>query len=65
MKTFEALSGAVITEGYGPSETSNILTANPLQTVRKPGGVGFFPGNDIRIVDLRRELKDMPAERVR
>lgn len=61
MKTFEALSGAVITEGYGLSETSNILTANPLQTVRKPGGVGLpFPGNDIRIVDLETGTKDMP-----
>lgn len=61
MKTFEALSGAVITEGYGLSETSNILTANPLQTVRKPGGVGLpFPGNDIRIVDLETGTKDKP-----
>lgn len=61
MKTFETLSGAVITEGYGLSETSNILTANPLQTVRKPGGVGLpFPGNDIRIVDLETGTKDMP-----
>lgn len=61
MKTFEALSGAVITEGYGLSETSNILTANPTQTVRKPGGVGLpFPGNEIRIVDLETGTKDMP-----
>ena len=61
MKTFEALSGAVITEGYGLSETSNILTANPIQTVRKPGGVGLpFPGNEIRIVDLETGTKDMP-----
>lgn len=61
MKTFEALSGAIITEGYGLSETSNILTANPTQTVRKPGGVGLpFPGNEIRIVDLETGTKDMP-----
>ena len=61
MRTFEKLSGAVITEGYGMSETSNIVTANPLHTVRKPGGVGIpFPDNDVRIVDLETGEKDMP-----
>ncbi len=61
MRTFEQLSGAVITEGYGMSETSNIVTANPLHTVRKPGGVGLpFPDNDIRIVDLETGTKEMP-----
>lgn len=61
MKTFEALSGALIFEGYGMSETSNIVTANPLFTVRKPGGVGIpFPDNDVRIVDLETGEKEMP-----
>jgi long-chain acyl-CoA synthetase len=61
MKTFEELSGALIFEGYGMSETSNIVTANPLFTVRKPGGVGIpFPDNDVRIVDLETGEKDMP-----
>ncbi|MEI6254274.1 MAG: long-chain fatty acid--CoA ligase [Mycobacteriaceae bacterium] len=60
MRTFEELSGAVITEGYGMSETSNIVTANPLKTVRKPGGVGLpFPDNDVRIVDLETGTIDM------
>ena len=36
MKTFEDLSGATIIEGYGLSETSNVLT-NPLATKRKVG----------------------------
>ena len=61
MRTFEELSGAVITEGYGMSETSNIVTANPLTTVRKPGGVGLpFPDNDVRIVDIDTGTIDMP-----
>ena len=61
MRTFEELSGAVITEGYGMSETSNIVTANPLKTVRKPGGVGLpFPDNDVRIVDIDTGTIDMP-----
>lgn len=61
MRTFEKLSGAVITEGYGMSETSNILTSNPTRTVRKPGGVGLpFPDNEIRIVDLETGTQDVP-----
>jgi long-chain acyl-CoA synthetase len=61
MRTFENLSGAVITEGYGMSETSNILTSNPTKTVRKPGGVGLpFPDNDIRIVDLETGTRELP-----
>ena len=61
MHTFEKLSGAVITEGFGMSETSNIVTANPLFTVRKPGSVGIpFPDNDVRIVDLETGEKEMP-----
>jgi long-chain acyl-CoA synthetase len=42
------------------SETSNIITANPLKTVRKPGGVGLpFPDNDVRIVDIDTGTIDM------
>jgi long-chain acyl-CoA synthetase len=62
LRRFEELSGAIITEGYGMSETSNVLTCNPIRTVRKPGGVGLpFPDNDIRIVDITTGTKDLPA----
>lgn len=61
MRQFEELSGAVITEGYGMSETSNVLTCNPIGTLRKPGSVGIpFPDNDIRIVDIDTGTKDLP-----
>ncbi len=61
LRTFEALSGAVITEGYGMSETSNVLTINPIYTLRKPGGVGLpLPDNDIRIVDIETGTREMP-----
>ena len=61
MKTFEDLSGATIIEGYGLSETSNVLTCNPLFTKRKPGSVGLpWPDNDIRIVDLDTGTKELP-----
>ena len=60
MKRFEEISGALIWEGYGLSETSNVITANP-STLRKPGSVGVpWPDVDIRIVDLETGTKDMP-----
>ena len=62
LNRFEQLSGAVITEGYGLSETSNVLTCTPFYTKRKIGSVGLpWPDVDIRIVDLETGTKDMPT----
>lgn len=61
MKKFEELAQTVITEGYGLSETSNVLTCNPMFTKRKPGTVGLpWPDVDIKIVDLEEGTKEMP-----
>jgi len=60
MKRFEELSGATITEGYGLSETSNVLTCTPFGK-RKPGSVGLpWPDVDIKIVDIETGTKEMP-----
>jgi long-chain acyl-CoA synthetase len=60
MKRFEEISGALIFEGYGLSETSNVLTGSPLEPY-KPGSVGIpWPDVDIRIVDLETGTKEMP-----
>ena len=51
---FEALTGAIIVEGYGLSETSPVASANPLskKAKRKLGTVGFPVSNtDIKIVN--------------
>jgi|LFRM01.1.fsa_nt_gb long-chain acyl-CoA synthetase len=62
LNQFERLSGAVITEGYGLSESSNVLTCNPMYTKRKVGSVGIaWPDVDIRIVDLDKGTEDMPT----
>ena len=62
MKKFQDLSGARITEGYGLSETSNIVTANPMTTIRKAVRVGVpWPDVDIKIVDLEKGEKEMPT----
>ena len=51
MEKFEELTGATIVEGYGMSETSNILTINPMD-IRKAGSVGVgVPDTDLVVVD--------------
>ncbi|MBQ3211273.1 MAG: AMP-binding protein [Oscillospiraceae bacterium] len=60
MEQFEALTGAKIVEGYGMSETSNILTINPVH-VRKAGSVGVcIPDTDLVVVDAATGTKVMP-----
>ncbi len=60
MNKFEKLSGARIIEGYGMSETSNIVSGNPTNK-RKPGSVGIpWPDVDIRIVDPETGAMEMP-----
>lgn len=50
---FEALTGCKLVEGYGLSETSPVLTANPPLGVIKDGSVGTaVPGTVIEIRDL-------------
>ncbi len=51
-KEFERLTGAVILEGYGLTETSPVATVNPLKGQRKIGSIGLpVPNTGFRIVD--------------
>lgn len=60
MKEFEELTGATIVEGYGMSETSNILTINPMRS-RRPGSVGIgIPDTDLVVVDTDTGTQVMP-----
>ncbi len=61
IKEFEAKTGAVILEGYGLSESSPIVSANPFSGVRKSGSIGIpFPDTECRIVDLVNGETDVP-----
>src|SRR6516164_5446729 len=51
-KKWKALTGTDILEGYGLSETSPILTLNPMTITSFSGTVGLpFPSTDIKLLD--------------
>jgi long-chain acyl-CoA synthetase len=59
---WEQLTKGYLVEGYGLSECSPVLTANPVGDGRKQGTIGLpLPGTDIRIVNPDDPTKDMPA----
>jgi long-chain acyl-CoA synthetase len=59
---FEKLTGALISEGFGMTETCPVTHSNPLGGKRKPGSIGL-PYSDTlaRIVDLENGVTDMPV----
>lgn len=61
---FEAATGGYLVEGYGLSETSPVLMANPVATNRRPGTVGLpLPGTECRVVDPDNPTTDVaPGE---
>ena len=62
---FEANSGGFLVEGYGLSECSPVLMANPVAKSRVPGTVGLpLPATECRVVDPDDPTTDVaPGER--
>ena len=53
MNRFEQLTGSVILEGYGLTESSPVTHVNPVKSKRKAGSIGIaIPSTDAQIVDL-------------
>jgi long-chain acyl-CoA synthetase len=52
VEDWEALTGGMLVEGYGMTETSPITVGNPLAATRRPGTIGVpFPSTEVRVVD--------------
>ena len=61
-RDFEKLTGCVLVEGYGLSETSPVACANPTVGANKPGSIGLpLPGTVIEIVSLEDRTTPLPA----
>ncbi len=60
---FQKVFGFPIIEGYGLSETSPVVTHNPIEGPQKPGSIGCaIPGVEVRIVD--DDDRDLPVGEV-
>lgn len=63
LKAFEAKFGVTMLEVYGLTESSGLVTANPVQGIRKPGSIGIsVSGVSTRLVDS--EWRDVPVGEV-
>lgn len=63
-REFEKITGAKLVEGYGLTETSPVLTANPIYGLRKVGSIGIpMPDTDIMVADPETH-KELPIGEV-
>ena len=62
VEPWEALTGGYLVEGYGLSETSPVLIANPVAPNRRLGTVGLpLPNTEIRVVDPDEPTREVAA----
>ncbi|MBA5777742.1 long-chain fatty acid--CoA ligase [Stappia sp. F7233] len=58
---FEELTGCILVEGYGLSEASPVVAANPLDDRRRAGSIGLpMPGTRVDFRDLADLSKSVP-----
>ena len=58
---FQNLTGARLVEGYGLSESTPVLTANPVYGENRIGTIGVpWPDTDVKIMDIDTGNKEMP-----
>jgi long-chain acyl-CoA synthetase len=60
-RAFEAVTGCVVVEGYGLTETSPVATCNPLEGVNKEGSIGLpLPQTVVEIISLEDGVTPVP-----
>lgn len=60
VEPWEKETGGYLVEGYGLSETSPVLMANPVGPTRKAGTVGLpLPNTEVRVVDPENPTEDV------
>jgi long-chain acyl-CoA synthetase len=58
---FETLSGCTVVEGYGLTESSPVVSCNPMEGENKPGSIGLpAPATEIVVVDREDPHKVLP-----
>jgi len=61
-RRWEELTGGLVIEGYGMTETSPVALGNPFTAARRPGALGLpWPSTEIRIVDQEHPERELPA----
>ena len=59
---WEALTGGLLVEGYGMTESSPISVGNPAASTRRPSAIGIpFPSTRVRIVEPANPYRAVPA----
>jgi len=62
VEPWEERTGGTLVEGYGLSETSPVLMANPVGPTRRAGTVGLpLPNTELRVVDPQNPTVDRAA----
>ncbi len=58
---WEKLTGGLVIEGYGLTETSPVAVGNPLSAARRPGTLGIpYPSTEVRVVDPEDPTVEVP-----
>jgi len=62
LRKFEEVTGAVIVEGYGLTESSPVTHINPFGGQRKIGSIGIpIPDTDCKVVDVATGENEVPS----